>query len=67
MTALLTIPEVAGLLRVSVATVREWRYRGKIQVVQLPGGSLRVTQEELDRLVSGEAAPAWGARTTAAG
>lgn len=53
-----TIQEVAEMLRVSVSTVRGWRYTGQIQVVQLPGGSLRVTETEVERIMSNLAVPA---------
>lgn len=51
MSQLLTLPEVAALLRVSVGTLRNWRAHGKIQMVQLPGGTLRVRLEEVERLL----------------
>lgn len=49
--------QVAEICQVSPATVRGWRYRHKLNVVKLPGGSVRVNQAEVDRLVSGAAAP----------
>lgn len=54
MSLLLTLPEVAAQLRVSVGTLRNWRAQGKLRVIQLPGGTLRVRQEEVDRLLGSE-------------
>lgn len=48
-----TLPEVARILRVSVPTLRNWRYQGKMQCVRLPGGQLRVMRAELERLAGG--------------
>jgi excisionase family DNA binding protein len=50
---LLTLPEVATALRVSVATLRNWRAQGKIAMVRLPGGGLRVERAEAERLAGG--------------
>ena len=47
---LLTAKEVALELRVSASTVRNWRYRGLLTAIVLPGGSLRFTREEVDRI-----------------
>ena len=54
MSQLLTLPEVAALLRVSVSTLRNWRAQGKMQMVQLPGGTLRVREEEVERLLGAD-------------
>lgn len=58
---LYTLEQVAEIYQVSPATVRGWRYRKVLNVVKLPGGSVRVNQAEVDRLVSGNAAPDAGA------
>lgn len=48
---LLTLPEVAKQLRVSVSTLRAWRSQGKFSVIKLPSGTVRVHPDELDRIV----------------
>lgn len=50
---LLTLPEVAEMLHVSVATLRYWRKHGKMRCVRLPGGTLRVMREEVERVMGG--------------
>ena len=54
----MTVREVAQLLRVSESTVRGWRAGGKIKMIQLPGGTLRIPKEEVERLVGGTLAEA---------
>jgi excisionase family DNA binding protein len=39
---LLTIPEVAGILHVSIRTVHRWIADGKLKAVRLPGGRYRI-------------------------
>lgn len=48
---LLTVREVAETCRCKEATVRKWVRRGKLPAVALPGGDLRIHQEDLTRLV----------------
>ena len=52
---LLTIPEVARLLRVDDTTVRRWIKRGALEAVALPRGGkrhvYRVKKETLDKLL----------------
>lgn len=50
--ALLTLREAADELRVSVPTLRRWRQRGLVRMVRLPGGTLRVSRTEVERLQS---------------
>lgn len=52
--ALLTMPEVAEACRVHVATVRNWARDGRINAIRLPGGTLRVTRAELERILTEE-------------
>ena len=47
-----TLPEVAAHCKVSISTVRNWRYKGTLQCIQLPGGSLRVHRDELRRILT---------------
>ena len=49
-----TLPEVAALFRVSVPTLRNWIRDGKMQAVRLPGGTLRVLEDEVERISSGD-------------
>lgn len=48
---LYTLPELGALLKVSVPTLRTWKARGLLHTVRLPGGTLRVRQEEVDRIM----------------
>ena len=50
---LFTIKEVAMALRVSVATVRRLIQKGDLSSLQF-GGTVRVTRNSLERLLSGE-------------
>ena len=53
-----TLPEVAEHCKVSLSTVRNWRYAGTLRCIQLPGGSLRVHRDELRRILTpAKAAP----------
>lgn len=44
---LLTVKEVAEILRVQEPTLRAWLRQGKISAIKLPGGDFRITQETL--------------------
>jgi excisionase family DNA binding protein len=48
-TALLTVSEVAGILRVSGETVRNWCAAGKLPAVQSPSGRWLVWREALEK------------------
>lgn len=48
---LYTLPQVAQMLQVSVPTLRAWQQRGRLNVVRLPGGTIRVHEDELKRLM----------------
>ena len=52
-----TLREVADLCQVSVPTVRGWQYRGLLKVIRLPGGGIRVSQSEIDRIMAPNPAP----------
>src|SRR5882724_384312 len=43
--------EAALELRVSVPTIKQWIYKGKIRSVQTAGGHHRIPQREIDRLL----------------
>jgi len=51
---LLTVPEVAGQLRIAPKTVRRWLREGKLRGVRLGGNKIgwRVSSSEVARLVS---------------
>ncbi len=44
------IKQVASELQVSDRTVRNWIKQGKLKVVRLGHRTVRITQEELDRI-----------------
>ena len=48
---LYTLREVAAHFAMALDTVRQWRKDRKLNVVKVLGGSLRVTQTEIDRIV----------------
>lgn len=50
---LLTVPDVARLLRVAGSTVRKWVASGRIPFVELPGGEYRIPRTELIRGLRG--------------
>jgi DNA-binding transcriptional MerR regulator len=47
MPALMILPEVAGLFRVSVQTVRSWRRTGKLVPVRTPTGRYRYRRADV--------------------
>lgn len=49
---LYTLPEVAGMLVVSVETLRRWGREGRITLIHLPGGGLRMAAAEVERLTT---------------
>jgi excisionase family DNA binding protein len=51
-TKLYTIQEIADICGVHYMTVRNWINRGELAVVNLPGKVIRISQEELDRILS---------------
>lgn len=50
---LLTVPDVARLLRVAESTVRKWAASGRIPFMELPGGEYRIPRTELIRGLRG--------------
>lgn len=50
---LYTVNQVSETLQLSVHTIRKWIQIKKIKVIKL-GKSVRISQEELDRLLKGE-------------
>jgi excisionase family DNA binding protein len=54
---LLTRPEAARLLNVSVSAIRKWQREGRLAVVKL-GSSVRVPMADLQRLVAAHTVPA---------
>lgn len=55
-TELLTAQQVAERLSVHVESVRRWTREGKLAAVPLPSGRKRYRVEDVDRLLSGDAA-----------
>ena len=53
MTVLLTEREVAERLRVSVATIRAERARGRLAFVRVGGRAVRVTEEQVTQYIRG--------------
>ena len=50
---LLTVQQAADILGVSPVTLIRWEKEGRVTLIHLPGPkSLRMAQEELDRLLS---------------
>jgi excisionase family DNA binding protein len=54
---LYSLPEAAGILGVSVATMRSWVWMRKIDVVHV-GRSVRVRKDTLEELVNAGSVPA---------
>lgn len=48
---LMPIRDAAGLLGVSVKTLRRWESAGKITAVRTPGGQRRFRQSDVDALL----------------
>jgi excisionase family DNA binding protein len=62
MSDLLTVSEVADILRVDDTTVRRWVKQGALEAVVLPHvntrQAYRIKRETLDRVIGGNALPA---------
>lgn len=50
--SLLKIQQAADAIGVSYPTVKQWIYKGKINSIKTAGGHHRITQEEVDRILS---------------
>jgi len=48
---LFTPKEVAEMFKVDTKTVYRWVKSGRLKAIVLPGGTLRITKEEIDRLL----------------
>ena len=57
MRSLMKPAELALACRVTERTVKAWARRGLIRLVRLPGGQLRVEQQEAERVVRQEDEP----------
>jgi excisionase family DNA binding protein len=53
MSKLLTVPETAAFLRVSVSTVRAWTYQGRLPVVKLGRRCLYKEEDLLEHIERG--------------
>jgi molybdopterin-binding protein len=60
MANLLTVRAAAEALGVTYSTLKQWIYKGSIRTVRTDGGHHRVSQEEVDRLLSASSAPPKG-------
>ena len=49
---MMTVQEFAQALRISEVTAYRWIKAGHVAVTRLPGGDLRISQEEYERLIS---------------
>ena len=47
------LAQVGEMLQVSIPTLRTWQHRGLLNVVRLPGGTLRVSEDEVARIMAG--------------
>jgi molybdopterin-binding protein len=52
--ALMTVRDAAERLGVSYSTLKQWIYKGTVRTVRTGGGHHRVTDSEVDRLLSVE-------------
>lgn len=52
---LLTVDEVAALVRLDGETVRRWARDGLVPSVKLPGGQWRFRQSDVDAILGGNA------------
>ena len=50
---LLTVAEVADRLNVRTETVLRWIHSGRVKAITLQGGHYRITEAELDKIISG--------------
>jgi len=50
--ALMTVREAAARLGVSYSTVKQWIHAGRVRTSQTPGGHHRISEVEIDRLLS---------------
>ena len=57
---LLTVREVADLVGVSSETVLRWIRRGELPAIRLPGGAIRIREDELERWLEERATPRRG-------
>jgi len=55
--ALLTVRAAAQRLGVGYSTLKHWIYEGRVRTTQTPGGHHRISDAEIDRLVSKSGAP----------
>ena len=46
--------EVAGILKLTKQTVQNWCKSGRIKAVKLPGGSYRISKDEVERIQHGD-------------
>jgi excisionase family DNA binding protein len=54
---LLTARQVADLLGVSAETILRWVRRGQLPAIRLPGGAIRIREDEIDAWLGERATP----------
>lgn len=47
------LAQVSEMLGVSIPTLRTWERRGMIAFVRLPSGTVRITDREVERIMTG--------------
>ena len=46
-----TVKEVSSILEVTPLTIRRWYRGGKLKIIRLPGGKIRISRSELERIM----------------
>lgn len=64
---LLTARSVADMLGLSAETVLRWIRRGDLPAIRLPGGAIRIREDELEKWLAERATPARGSLSTVPG
>jgi excisionase family DNA binding protein len=64
---LLTARTVADVLGVCAETVLRWIRNGELPAIQLPGGAIRIAQDDFDHWIRSRATPARGVLATTTG
>ncbi len=64
---LITVRAAAGQLGVGYSTLKQWIHQGRVRTTQTPGGHHRISEAELDRLLTRRTPAARGARSNTRG
>ena len=49
---MITVQEFAKALKISEVTAYRWIKAGKVTIIRLPGGDIRISEEEYERIIS---------------